>query len=252
MLGPVEHIAAFLTNPVIASLLFAAGVLCVLATIRSRQIGIATGLGLGALALFFGGHYLAGLAGWEGLVLVVLGLVLLGVELTVAPGFGIAGVIGVIAVLGGLFLSVLGGEAVTRDDLHQALFTVGTAATMLLAGGIVALVILPKAGRSRDLVLHAHPGRPAVMSAAEGPAAGQRANPVAQADPPGRDSPGRVQGVALSDLDPAGFALIDGERIDVVTQDDHIPAGATVEIIRDEGYRRVVRRLDAEASPDDR
>jgi len=47
----------------------------------------------------------------------------------------------------------------------------------------------------------------------------------------------------LSDLRPGGFALIDGQRVDVVTQGDYIPAGEPVEIILDEGYRRVVRRL---------
>ena len=183
MLSTVEHIAAYLTNPVIASLLFATGVLCVLATIRSRQIGIVPGLGLGALALFFWGHYLAGLAGWEGLVLVVLGLVLLGVELTIAPGFAIAGVSGVIAVLGGLFLSVLGGEVVTRGDLRQALLTVGIAATMLLAGGVVALSIPRHSDRFRALLPRTPPRRQAAASTADGCGAQSRETTGVSPDP---------------------------------------------------------------------
>ncbi len=51
-------------------------------------------------------------------------------------------------------------------------------------------------------------------------------------------------GLALSDLRPGGFAQIGRERVDVVTQGDYIRAGESVEVIADEGYRRVVRRLE--------
>ena len=54
------------------------------------------------------------------------------------------------------------------------------------------------------------------------------------------------------DLRPGGIARIGGERVDVVTQGDFVGAGEAVEVIRDEGYRRVVRRLDTdEGSPND-
>ncbi len=49
----------------------------------------------------------------------------------------------------------------------------------------------------------------------------------------------------MSDLRPGGFARINGERTDVVSQGDYISAGEPIEVIGDEGYRRVVRRLEA-------
>ena len=49
----------------------------------------------------------------------------------------------------------------------------------------------------------------------------------------------------MSDLRPGGIARIDGERIDVVSRGDYISAGEPIEVISDEGYRRVVRRLEA-------
>jgi membrane-bound ClpP family serine protease len=52
-----------------------------------------------------------------------------------------------------------------------------------------------------------------------------------------------TKGVARSDLRPGGFAEIGGARVDVVTRGDYIRAGASIEVISDEGYRRVVRRV---------
>jgi membrane-bound serine protease (ClpP class) len=52
-------------------------------------------------------------------------------------------------------------------------------------------------------------------------------------------------GIVLTDLHPAGAVRIDGERVDVVAEEGYIPRGATVEVILDQGYRRVVRMLEA-------
>ena len=49
-------------------------------------------------------------------------------------------------------------------------------------------------------------------------------------------------GVAVSDLRPGGIVDIDGQRIDAVTSGEHLPAGEVIEVIRDDRYRRVVRK----------
>jgi membrane-bound ClpP family serine protease len=56
-----------------------------------------------------------GLAGWEGVA-----LVLIGIEIFIIPGFGIAGILGVAALLGGLFISVIDLDIITQDDLNRA------------------------------------------------------------------------------------------------------------------------------------
>jgi len=60
------------------------------------------------------------------------------------------------------------------------------------------------------------------------------------AEPPRPSLVGHT-GTALSDLRPAGIAEVDGHRIDVVTEGDYLAAGSAIEVLRDEGYRRVVR-----------
>jgi membrane-bound serine protease (ClpP class) len=50
-------------------------------------------------------------------------------------------------------------------------------------------------------------------------------------------------GMAISMLRPGGVAEIEGQRVDVVSEGGYIEAGEPIEVIADEGYRRIVRRL---------
>ncbi len=49
-------------------------------------------------------------------------------------------------------------------------------------------------------------------------------------------------GVAQSELRPAGFALIDGQRVDVVCEGGLVSQGQAVKVVRIEGNRIVVRK----------
>ena len=251
---PAERLVRVVTNPALAGLLFTAGILLLVVELVTSAF---TGLGLtgaGLLAVFFWGHRLAGLAGWEGAALVVLGLALLAVEAFVIPGFGVAGAGGIAALLGGLFLSVTGREIVTRGDLERGLAAVGVAALALLAGGVALVWSLPRLARTRGLVLQATVGELAPAAAPVGPAGrrwpGRRGDEAFRPlsldtclAPDPRESLVGARGEALSELRPGGFALIEGQRVDVITRGDVIPRGARLEIVADEGYRRVVWRL---------
>ena len=240
-LRAAEHLVRTLTMPALAGLLFALGALLIVGEFLTAQF---TGLGLagaGLLALVFWGHLLAGLAGWEGLALAALGLGLLALEAFVIPGFGLAGVAGVAALLGGLFLTVTGEEVFTRQDLERGLSAVGVAFLGLLAGGAALLWSLPRLARARGLVLEATVGG---LEPSAGDAPGRGPLPLpASLESDRRDSLLGATGEALSDLRPGGFALIDGQRVDVITRGDFVARGERVEVIADEGYRRVVRRL---------
>jgi len=58
-------------------------------------------------------------------------------------------------------------------------------------------------------------------------------------------------GTAVTDLRPAGTALIGDERVDVVTEGPWIEANTRVEVVRAESYRHVVRPVADEAAIDD-
>jgi membrane-bound serine protease (ClpP class) len=59
-------------------------------------------------------------------------------------------------------------------------------------------------------------------------------------------------GVAATDLRPSGTAIIDDERVDVVTEGPWIEEGSRVVVLHAESYRHVVREAPAEekAEPD--
>ncbi len=54
-----------------------------------------------------------------------------------------------------------------------------------------------------------------------------------------------LEGVAHTDLRPAGLALLDGQRTDVVSESGYIAVGAAIKVIRIEGNRIVVRALSS-------
>ena len=90
-----EGIVRFLTHPVVSSLLMSIGMLRLLVEIRTPGFALPGMIGLVSLGLFFWGHWSVQLAGWEELLLVAAGVLLLGAELFVIPGFGVAGVAGI-------------------------------------------------------------------------------------------------------------------------------------------------------------
>ncbi|RPI42867.1 MAG: hypothetical protein EHM59_16785, partial [Betaproteobacteria bacterium] len=68
-----EHLVRWLTHPVVSSLLMTVAMLGIIVELRTPGFGIAGALGITSLALFFWGHWLVQLAGWEELLLVVVG-----------------------------------------------------------------------------------------------------------------------------------------------------------------------------------
>ena len=92
-----ETFVRFLTNPVVSSLLMSLGLLGLLVEIRTPGFAIPGTVGLLSLGLFFWGHWIVRLAGWEELLLVSIGVLLIALEVFVLPGTTLAGIAGVVA-----------------------------------------------------------------------------------------------------------------------------------------------------------
>ncbi|MEK7668004.1 MAG: hypothetical protein AAB409_05085, partial [Gemmatimonadota bacterium] len=110
-----EGIVRFASNPLIASLLMSLGALGLIIELKTPHFGLAGLTGFLCLALFFGSHWMIGLVGWEELILIGIGLVGVGVEIFVVPGFGFAGVLGGGAIVAGLFMSLIGRFPTAAD-----------------------------------------------------------------------------------------------------------------------------------------
>lgn len=220
-----EHLVRFLTHPVLSSLLMTIGMLGIVLGIRTGDFGIAGGVGVASLALFFWGHWLVQLAGWEELLLALGGVVLLVLEVFVIPGFGLAGILGILALLAALVLSLL-GSGDTAEVMLVATGRVVFSLLVAIVAGLVLLRYLPRLPFGRRLILET--GLPA--------AEGYGSAPESDLHLLGKT------GLAASPLRPAGIAEIDGTRVDVVSEGDMIDAGQRVEVTRVDGNRIVVRR----------
>lgn len=219
-----ERLVRVLTSGIVAGLLLTVGIwLLVGDVLRGGGLGLGAALGSAAIATFLFGHLLAGLAGWESVVLVVLGIVLILVEVLVLPGIGIAGVSGVVALLGGAVLAMVDRqvEVVPGAVVTRAVSIVGLSFLTAVVLIVVALSLASRKGamtrRGSRLVLRSDVG-------------GSHDSALLGAT-----------GVALTDLHPSGAVTIGDARIDVVAEEGFISAGTAVVVIVDEGYRRVVR-----------
>jgi membrane-bound serine protease (ClpP class) len=220
-----EQLVRLLTHPILSSLLISIGMVGILVELRTPGFGLAGAVGIGSLGLFFYGHWLVQLAGWEELLLAALGLVLLAVEIFVIPGFGVVGALGILALLGGLTLSLVGAGA-TTEVLLAAVSRIVMALVVALLAGLLLLRFFPRLPFARKLVLEADLG--------SGPAHGS----APETDQRWLGKRGRASSV----LRPAGIAEFDHERVDVVADGVMIDAEEAIEVIRVDGNRIVVRR----------
>jgi membrane-bound serine protease (ClpP class) len=186
-------------------------------------------------ALFFLGHYLAGLAGWEVVGLFILGMVLVLIEiLFFAHSTIVFGVVGVFLMLASLLWTMI--------DRYpgQNFFPTGKMLAMPLLNMFIAIVgafiiiallarYLPRTSIYRRFALmDSNPPGPSLAGA-------PRQFATALALTPG------MQGTTVTVLRPSGKARFADHVVDVVTEGDFIPPQTPVTVIQADGMRVVVK-----------
>ena len=220
-----ENLVRFFTHPAVAPLLLSLGFLGLIVEIKAPGFGLAGAAGLACLGLFFGSHYLVGLAGMEEIILLGIGLILVLVEAFVIPGFGIAGIGGTLAIMASIYLSLVSSVS-TQADFGVAAGILSTAILVVIVAGWAIIRSLPRSGRftkSGIMLAEDTSNERGYISAAT------RAELVG------------TTGIAMTDLRPSGTAAFGDERLDVVTDGEWVSAGTPVKVIRSEGYKHVVR-----------
>ena len=139
-----EDVVRFLTHPAVSSLLMTVGFLGLLAELRTPGLGFPGTIGFTALALFFGGHLIVNLASWVEVLLFGVGVILLLVEVFVIPGFGLAGVVGILSIAASLILSLVGESRFwSAEELWNAFTLVGLSLIGSIALSVLILRALP-------------------------------------------------------------------------------------------------------------
>lgn len=224
-----EHVVRMLTNPVVTSILLAVAMFGLIAEVRTPGWGLGGTLALAALAIFFGSHLVIKLAEWQELALFVVGLGLLILEAVAIPGFGLVGLAGIAAMLASLVITQLGDFQLWSID-EIAAVVARLAASMIGAFvlSLIALRSLPKVAAFNRLVLSSE------TRASEGYVSSSRDHD--------EEWLGK-EGVAVSELRPAGIALVGGKRLDVVTDGEFVAAQHPIKIVEARGNRIVVQPL---------
>ncbi|ALX50549.1 NfeD family protein [Lentibacillus amyloliquefaciens] len=212
-----EHIARFITNPVVVPILLSLASLGIMMELFSPGFGLPGIIGGISLILFFYGHVVAGLAGMEAIILLLLGIGLIVAEFFL-PG-GIAGLIGVAAIIGSLIMS--------GQDIGHMAMSISIAVLVMI---IAAFVLFKTMGGGRSVF------RRMVLT-------DQTSSELGYVSQENRLELIGLEGKTMTPLRPSGSALFGSERLDVVTEGGFIEKDKLVKIVKVEGVRIVVREI---------
>ncbi len=222
----MEKFVGFLNNPIISSLLIMIGLVGIYAEIKAPGLGFSGIAGLIALTLFFGSSYLLQLASMWEILLFILGLILLALEIFLIPGFGVTGVLGIALMIGSIFFSLFSFGPDINESISGAV--VQLAATLLMTIGIISLLVkyLPKSTRFLKLTLQAENTSDSGFVSSENYA-----------------SLLGSEGITYTPLRPAGVAIINGEKFDVLADGNFIEKNVAVKIVKVMGGKITVSVL---------
>ena len=158
---------------------------------------------------------------WFLIFLIGLGVLLLFIEIALLPGFGAAGVPGIALVVAGL------GLAWVKFGLKTGFIYSSATIALTIPLAILGLWLFPRTRLGRSFILNIAANR----------TDGFQAPPKDLVNLVGKS------GKSLTPLRPAGTALINDQRVDVVTLGDFIDPEVEIEVILVEGNRVVVRGL---------
>ena len=232
-----EQLAFWLTA--LAPLLLLGGIIGAYIEFKIPGFGLAGILSITCFALFFLGHYFAGLAGWEAVALFVLGVIFVLLEIFI---FGhstiIVGVLGVLFMFAALLWAMIDrypGQNFWPTGQMLKIPLLNMFLTFLGAAILIALLarFLPQTSIYRRFILSTT--NPPGPSLAGLPRSFATALPLA---------PG-MQGRSLTILRPSGKAEFDNNVVDVVTEGEFVAPETPVAIVSTDGMRVVVRGIDS-------
>lgn len=209
-----ENLARFLLHPVVTTVLFILGLAGIAIELFVPGFGIPGFIGAASFVLYFFGQYVAGFAGVEDVVLFIIGIILLVIEIFV-PGFGIWAIIGIICLMSGVIMAAYDSSAAALS------LGIGFILAMVLAG--VVIYAFRKRGIWNKFILK-----------------DELKTELGYVSQPVKEYLLGKTGKALTPLRPAGTAVFDGERVDVVTAGEFIQQGQQVTVVLVEGGRIVV------------
>jgi membrane-bound serine protease (ClpP class) len=204
----------FVTDPSVSGVLLAIGLAGLLIEMQTLHL-VAGAIGIAAFVLFFGSHAFVGASDSLPAALAAIGVVGVLLELHVVPGHGVAGILGLIALFAGIVLAFGFPFAFAAQSIAIAI-------VLTVVIFVIAVRVFPQNAFMQRLAFTGVQGKDYIT-------APDRRALIGQA------------GFATSYLRPAGYAAINGQKVDVLTEGEFVPAGTPVTVTRVEGARIFVR-----------
>jgi len=234
----VDNLVTVLNSGVAGFLLITIGIICIYLELHMPSglfvIGAVT-----SFSLFFWSRFLGGSAGGLELILFILGMVLLGIEIFVIPGFGVFGVSGILMTVVSLVMAsnTFSGLSAT-ESFEQSMGSLGSLAAALMVVIAVAAVLnrfLPSIPFINRLIL-----TPPGYAANDSEGLLLKPSLLSRATVIGPIRAGMI-GTTASSLRPTGKAMFGDKYVDVVSDGAYIDHDTKIEVIRIAGNRIIVR-----------
>lgn len=241
----VDNLVTTLNSGFAGFLLITIGIICIY-----LELHIPSGLfvigAVTSFSLFFWSRFLGGAAGGLELTLFILGMVLLGLEFFVIPGFGVFGVSGILMTVVSLVMAsnTFSGMSAT-ESFEQSMSSLGSLAAALMVVIAVAAVLnrfLPSIPFINRLIL-----TPPGYAANDSEGLKLKPSLLSRMTVTGSISVGMI-GTTASSLRPTGKAMFGDKYVDVVSDGAYIDHGTKIEVIRLAGNRIIVRSVNTEAT----
>jgi len=236
-----EEMVRWLNSPAVMGILIMLALLGVYMEFNTPGVGLP---GLAAVICFtviIGSKYLVGLANWVEVAIFITGVVLLTVEVFVLPGFGIAGILGILCILTGLFGMLIKNPPEKlpwpETEFDWQIFGDGVLGLTIGFFGFMGLAwlvarYLPRVEFLSGLVLVPTGARGGGMDISMTAAPDSEIKSVKVGD----------TGEVTSSLRPAGRARFGRRIVDVVAEAEFLDKATKIEIIEIHGNRVVVRK----------
>ncbi|RLD80486.1 MAG: nodulation protein NfeD [Bacteroidetes bacterium] len=216
-----DKIIGWLINPMVSGILIMIIIGGIYFELQSPGVGFPLVASIIAAMLYFAPLYVQGLADhWE-IVMFVIGVILIIVEVFAIPGFGVAGISGIIFVIAGLSLSMIGNVGL---DFSGVGFEVGATAFFIVIIAIF-LALIGSFWISKKLFTTTIFGHLA-LEAEQLKTEGFSTSNVKYKSMLGK------KGVAWSVLRPAGKVSIEGDVFDATAMTGYIEKGDEIEVVK--------------------
>ena len=233
----MEDVINFLMNPVVSSILMMMIFFGIFFELQTPGVGFPLIAAITGAVLYFAPLYLEGLASYWEIIVFIVGAILLMVEIFAIPGFGIAGISGIILMVGGLILSLIGNvnfdfSFAPDTQILWAVIRVALTMTVLI---VLFLVFNERIAKSKAFSR-------LVLSDSLSEEAGYTSSVATLNTLIG------AVGLAITDLRPSGKIEIGEERYEASTEGELIEKGTRVKVIRSRGNYLQVRETKDETA----